>query len=262
MSALGAFAVPVATLETKPGVAKKGLGIGAREGGNRFKKLQAVNAAWFYSWGAEVPDDIPANLRFVPMIWGKSSGERIRAAASQARARGIDQLLGFNEPDGPHQANMPVEQALDLWPALMETGLRLGSPACAHLAGEWMKTFMQGVEERKLRVDFVCVHSYAGLDVGAFLERLQAVHKMFQRPIWITELGVGDWQAKTREANRYQPDQIVHYMEQLLPRLETMDFIERYAWFPAKPDSRALGPCALFNADDSLTKVGETYRSL
>ena len=262
LSALAACAAPVATLAAKPGVAKKGLGLGNREGSNRFKKLQAVNAGWFYSWNAEVPDDTPGNLQFVPMIWGKSSAERIRAAGSQARARGIDQLLGFNEPDGPHQANMTVEQALTLWPALMATGLRLGSPACAHLAGEWMKAFMKGVEERKFRVDFVCVHSYAGLNVETFLDRLQEAHKMFGRPLWITELGVGDWQAKTREANRYHPDQIVHYLEQLLPRLERMDVIERYAWFPAKPDSRALGPCALFNADGSLTRVGETYRSL
>ena len=31
----------------------------------------------------------------------------------------------------PEQANMTVEQALELWPKLMATGQRLGSPAVA-----------------------------------------------------------------------------------------------------------------------------------
>jgi hypothetical protein len=274
MSALAAYAAPVvapvATPEPKPvaapepnvGTAKKGLGIGFRKDSNWARKLQEVKASWFYSWGADVPEDIPEKMQFVPMIWGKSTEGRIRTAAVQAKARGIGQLLGFNEPDGPHQANMTVEEALTLWPVLMETGLRLGSPACAHSLGDWMKTFMKGVDDRKLRVDFICVHSYAGLNVEAFLGRLQEIHKLFQRPLWITELGVGDWQAKTREANRYHPDQIVRYLEQLLPRLETLDIVERYAWFPSKPESPALGPCALFNADGSLTKAGEMYSSL
>jgi hypothetical protein len=36
--------------------------------------------------------------------------------------------------------------------------------------------------------------------------------------------------------------------------------VERYAWFPAKPDSRALGTSALFDADGKLTRLGECYR--
>ena len=44
----------------------------------------------------------------------------------------------------------------------MKTGLRLGSPVCVHPDNAWMKAFMQGVAERKLRVDFICMHSYGG----------------------------------------------------------------------------------------------------
>ena len=40
-------------------------------------------------------------------------------------------LLGFNEPDLAEQANMTVEKALELWPRLEATGMRLGSPAVA-----------------------------------------------------------------------------------------------------------------------------------
>jgi hypothetical protein len=144
----------------------------------------------------------------------------------------------------------------------MKTGLRLGSPGCVHPDREWMKAFMAGVAERQLRVDFVTVHSYGGLSADALMNRLEAVHNLFNRPVWITEFGVGDWQAKTRAENRYRPDQVVKFLEQLLPRLDRADFVERYAWFPAAPDHRALGPSALFNDDGSLTPVGEAYRAV
>jgi len=157
---------------------------------------------------------------------------------------------------------MTVEDALALWPELMKTGLRLGSPGCVHPDREWMKAFMAGVAERQLRVDFVTVHSYGGLSADALMNRLEAVHNLFNRPVWITEFGVGDWQAKTRAGNRYRPEQVVKFLEQLLPRLDRADFVERYAWFPAGPDNRALGPCALFNDDGSLTPVGEAYAAV
>ena len=49
-------------------------------------------------------------------------------------------------------------------------------------------------------------------------------------------------------------------MEKALPALEKLDFVERYAWFPAKPDNRALGTSALFDAAGELTPLGEFYR--
>lgn len=120
---------------------------------------------------------------------------------------------------------------------------------------------MKGVLERHLRVDFVAVHSYGGLNVDALMNQLEAVHQLFGRPIWMTEFAVGDWEARTRAENRYQPEQIAKFVEQLLPRLDRCDFVERYAWFPANPDNHALGPSALFNDDGSLTPVGRAYRS-
>src|SRR5262249_35947653 len=72
-------------------------------------------------------------------------------------------LLGFNEPDHPQQANMTVQQALELWPHLTATGMRVGSPATAadpSLSGSWLEKFMDGAKARGYRVDFVCVHWY------------------------------------------------------------------------------------------------------
>ncbi len=241
---------------------KRGLGITTKPGSQWREKLKACSAHWFYSWGSTPPEDIPAGVEFVPMVWGGKTDGSFTKLGEQLRKARCQQLLGFNEPDQKEQANITVEDALALWPKLMDTGLRLGSPGCVHPDREWMKEFMKGVKERQLRVDFVTVHSYGGLSADALMKRLEAVHQLFNRPIWITEFAVGDWQAKTRAENRYRPEQVVGFLEHLLPRLDGCGFVERYAWFPAKPDSRALGPCALFNDDGSLTPVGEAYRGL
>ena len=240
--------------------AKRGLGLTAKPGGPWRDKLKACDARWFYSWNSTPPENIPAGVEFVPMVWGGKPGATFTKLGEQLRMAGYQQLLGLNEPDQKNQSNVSVEDALALWPQFMATGLRLGSPACVHPDREWMKAFMKGVAERHLRVDFVTVHSYGGLNADALMAQLAAVYQLFNRPLWITEFAVGDWQAKTRAENRYRPEQIVKFMEQLLPRLDRCEFVERYAWFSAKPDNPALGPCALFNEDGSLTPVGQAYR--
>jgi hypothetical protein len=245
-----------------PRNAKRGLGLGTKPGSQWQQKLELCGARWFYNWNRTLPDNIPAGVEFIPMVWNGKSGDSYVELGEKLRKAGCKELLSFNEPDQAKQGNMPVEQALALWPKLMETGLRLGSPGCVHPDKDWMKAFMKGVEERQLRVDFVAAHSYGGPNADSLMKRLTAVHEMFGRPIWITEFGVGDWQAKTRAENRYRPEQIVDFVQKLLPQLDACPFVERYAWFPAKPDSAPLGPCALFNDNGALTPVGQAYRTL
>ncbi|QTN31487.1 hypothetical protein HZ994_03800 [Akkermansiaceae bacterium] len=246
------------TPREKPG--KKGLGIGTKNDG-WDQRLKDLRCKWFYSWVSATDKPIPAGIEFIPMVFGRwDIPKATRNAAAFAEKIGADEILGFNEPDQKHQANMSVEKALDAWPLLMGTGLRLGSPGCVHPDKLWMMEFMAGVEERKLRVDFVCIHSYTGPSPAAFIERVESVHEMFRRPIWITEFAVGDWEAKSVETNRHKPERIRKFMEELLPQLEAMDIVERYAWFPAGQDNKALGTSALFDKDGRLTPLGECYR--
>ena len=262
LSVLAALGQSVGAREgEKPaGSLKKGLGITHRLD-EWSGKLSQLRCKWFYSWGAAVPAGAPEGIQFTPMIWGyHGKNEPITAAGKAAKAAGINELLGFNEPDQKKQADLTVETALDAWPALMETGLRLGSPGCVHPDREWMKAFMAGAKTRKLRVDFVCIHSYGGTEPAAFIKRLHAIHELYGKPIWITELGVGDWTAKTVAENKHKPAKVLRFMESVLPQLEKLDFIERYAWFPAGHDEPALGTSALFDAAGKLTPLGECYR--
>jgi len=241
---------------------KKGLGIVARDDQQWRKPLQQVASRWFYSWGAGKPKDVPAGIDFVPMIWGYWGNDAsIAKAGADAKAAGLKELLGFNEPDQKQQSNLSVEKVLAVWPQLMKTGLRLGSPGCVHPDREWMKEFMKGVKERDLKVDFVCVHSYGGTDADAFIRRLEAVHAMYDKPPWTTEFAGGDWLPKTVAENRHKPAQVADFMRKVLPKLDALGFVERYAWFPAGENSAALGTSALFKKDGTLTPLGEIYRS-
>lgn len=240
--------------------AKRGIGLGTKAGSQWRKTLELSGAQWFYSWNSTPPDKVPAGVEFIPMVWGRRSDDSIAKLGLELRKHRFGTLLGYNEPDQYHQANLTVAEALRQWPRLMQLGVRLGSPACVHPDREWMKAFMKGADERQLRVDFVTVHSYGGLNADALMKRLADVYELYGRPLWLTEFAVGDWQAKTRAENRYRPEQIVEFVQKALPQLDACKYVERYAWFPSNPDSASLGPCALFNADGTLTPVGEAYR--
>jgi hypothetical protein len=268
--ALAALAIPLAcqsnTSQPSRGSRKKGLCLSAkmRSPQKVAKFLEAVHARWIYNWNLDAPEILPAGIDFVPMIY---NGRAVKTSAlarakAQSPANRHGELLGFNEPDAQSQGNTSVEQALDAWPKLEKTGLRLGSPGCVHPDNEWMIAFMKGVEKRGLRVDFVCMHSYGGPGVDSFLKKIHKVHEMFKRPIWITEFAVADWEAKSPGENRHQPEKIADFVAKLLPQLEAMDIVERYAWFHGGVSGNALATSKLFNPDGSLTTVGKAYRSV
>lgn len=268
--ALAAMAFPLSCkpppVVTQRRAGKKGLCLSAK---NRTpekvaKFIDSVAARWIYNWGTKYPEILHADIDFIPMIYkvGDATEQTFASLKSQAPSGGYRALLGFNEPDSKTQGDTSVEQALDAWPTLEATGLRLGSPACVHPDNEWMLAFMKGVEERGLRVDFICMHSYAGPNAGAFVKRLEKVHELFKRPIWITEFAVADWEARTSGVNRYAPERIADFVRELLPQLEAMDIVERYAWFHGGISGKPLGSSKLFNPDGSLTVVGEAYRAI
>lgn len=240
---------------------KKGFGIALKKEPTWREMLKQLGVHWFYTWGAgDMVDNIPPGIEFVPMQWGKwgCSPE----AMQQIKAAGRTTLLGFNEPDQESQANMSVENALELWPLLESTGLRLGSPAGVHPDGEWMTAFMQEAKNRGLRIDFVTIHSYMGSSVAHFFQRLEKIYRLYKKPLWITEFAVADWQAREDRPNRYLTDAVLRFMEEALPKLEATDYVERYAWFSAAPSSPVLGPSALFNEEGSLNRLGQLYASL
>ena len=245
---------------------KKGIGLGTDKPGYA-DKLAALKVTWTYSWGADIPADLPAGVEFVPMVWGWRHGEQqdaFFARLTQDREAGkFTTLLGFNEPDGKDQANISAETALAAWPKLESVGARLGSPAGVHPDVPWMTEFMSGAKKNNLRVDFITVHWYGSAkQAGDFLSYLARIHTLYNKPIWITEFCPADWQAKEGHKNMNSPQQVASFMRSVIPALKRTPYIERFAWFSADATSPKLGTAALFNADGTLTDLGKIYSSL
>ncbi|WP_170064004.1 glycosyl hydrolase [Jejuia pallidilutea] len=226
-------------------------------------KTHELAAHWMYSWGRELKEEIPENVEFVPMFWGKGSvNDTELAKIKQLIDEGkVKYVLGFNEPDGASQANMTVDEAIALWPKLEELGVPLGSPATVGPLNNWMKEFMQKAEELELRIDFVTVHSYGGPNVLSFLNMLKNTYKEYKKPIWITEFAVADWSASSAANNKHSEADVINFMSEALPVLDNLDWIHRYAWFDGF--GRApLAPSALFDADGKITALGEVYAEI
>jgi hypothetical protein len=254
VGALTSFAAEPAS---KP-IGKKGIGHGIQNEQD-WKKMKALNISWLYNWNSKIAAGQPKELEYVPMIWNGKDPKKLQTRIDGLKGQNHKTLLGFNEPDQKEQANMSVELALELWPTLMKSGLRLGSPGAAHPDKEWMKEFMAKAAEKKYRVDFVCVHWYWEPRPADFLGKLRQLHNLYEKPLWITEFAVADWDVKPDKPHRFSEDEVADFLRKVLPELEKTPWIERYAWFPSGPKFPALTSSALFDKDGNLTKVGKVY---
>ncbi|MDH2426577.1 sigma-70 family RNA polymerase sigma factor [Sphaerisporangium sp. TRM90804] len=240
--------------------AKKGVSAWRAPGASTA--LAKSGASWYYTWAAHREGiTAPRSVEFVPMIWGADSVTSRNLA--QARSAG-PYLLGFNEPDMPEQANMTVEKALSLWPKLMSAGRVLGSPGVAFGAdtpGGWLDRFMAGAKERGYRVDFVALHWYGadfrtGPAVNQLRSYIEAVHKRYRKPIWLTEYALIDFSDGTRYASDAQQAAFVTASSRMLASLP---YVRRYAWF-GLPSSGTEPNSGLFRADGRPTLTGRAFQ--
>lgn len=245
---------------------RKGVGTWSFAGG--ASAMADVAVSWYYTWRVDRQwEPAPTRVQFVPMIWDETHVTPDELTRAVDTGAGV--LLGYNEPDHADQANMTVAEALDLWPLLEGTALRLGSPATAGnpaRAGSWLERFMDGAARRGSRIDFVCVHWYGqGTDATTEARELEgflrAVHDKYQKPIWLTEFALVEW--TTPPAFPTYAEQAA-FVRQALPMLESLPFVERYAWF-ALPPWAAGGVSAttnLYEVSGAPTAVGTAYESL
>jgi putative glycosyl hydrolase len=226
--------------------------------------LRKSGAKWYYTWSVSHGGiATPKGVSFVPMVWG--AGSVTAASLSQAK-RVSSVLLGFNEPDLSSQSNMSVSQALSLWPQLMATGMRLGSPAVAaggNVKGGWLDQFMKGAAARHYRVNFITLHWY-GADfatraaVSQLRSYVQAVWARYHRPIWLTEFALARYGATTTFPSAKQQAAFVTAATAMLRRQR---YVWRYAWFalPATTGPTGDGSEGLFRPGAVATAAGRAF---
>ncbi|KAF9524085.1 glycosyl hydrolase catalytic core-domain-containing protein [Crepidotus variabilis] len=179
--------------------------------------------SWQYNWNSLPPAYLAtSNIKYIPMQWGSSG---IESFAEQVKAQGADTILAFNEPDFVNEANMQPDEAAKLWmqylQPLKSQGIRLGGPAVsASSTGKpWLSAFLAACD--KCTIDFIPLHWY-GSGSESLYNYLWDIHTQYPKyPIWITEF------AETSTNDTVVAD----FLNQTTTYLDTLDWIERYAWF-------------------------------
>jgi hypothetical protein len=243
---------------------KKGVSAWVFNGVDRA--LAKSGASWYYTWATNHRGiSSPRGVSFVPMIWGPGS---VTTANLQQVKREGRYLLGFNEPDNAGQSNMTVSQALNLWPRLIATKMKLGSPAVATNAathGAWLDRFMRGARARHYRVDFITAHWYGGdfrtkPAVGELKSYLQAIHARYKLPIWLTEFALIRFASTVTFPTARQQAAFVTAATSMLQRLS---YVQRFAWFalPATSGPTGDGSAGLFRPGAIATAAGRAFES-
>jgi Glycosyl hydrolase catalytic core/Secretion system C-terminal sorting domain/F5/8 type C domain len=203
---------------------KKGFGSGLPDFNRSVKPVILTNSGWFYHWGTTSSEDL-TDVEFVPTRWNAKS-------LTDTRWKEIldinysSHLLGFNEPDGESQANMTLDEMLLYWPKMLESGLRLGSPAMASDLN-LLYSFIDKCDELNYRVDFVAMHDYGEGTALSFYNKCKAIHDRTGRPIWIKEFNWGGTWTKSTPTYSAIAARITEIME----KYDTEGIIERYSIF-------------------------------
>lgn len=208
---------------------------------------------WCYNWGSTPGGDVPSNLEYVPMLWSDTdsfTGDW-DSAVSTAKSSGSSHLLSFNEPDLSSQSNIAYGQAASSYMTYMQPyagSFKLGAPAVTNGAADsgmglgYLSSFISSCKDLGCTIDFVPIHWYNDASqVDDFKNHVtQAYTAGGNRPIWITEIGASG-----------STDAQQSFLEQVIPWLDSQDFVERYAYFMVSDGSLMSG--------SSVSALGNTY---
>ena len=270
-------------------ISKKGIGIWQ----SQAKQVKEMNNAWYYTWSPSPLEGVDT-AEFVPMIWGNasenSSGDRKKEWEWLQAEKWKDYryLLMFNEPDFPDQSNMTPEQAVERWqyiePIVDDEKVDVSSPVVAipttfyedtnndyGTVGGWYGKYAKLMAEAEFHDEFTAVHFYFDYPGDWILEVLEDIHNVTGKPLWITEWGVGqwsqvqnfDWTGGPDEGN-WQREIVTNFVKEILPQMDKLDYIERYAWFPfdgSNTEKFGNGAGGLFFTNGQLTSVGKAYKA-
>ena len=158
---------------------------------------------------------------------------------------------------------MTVATAISCWPAFMNQGMRVGSPATGTwpTINTWFQNFMSQIDSNSsLDVDFITIHcypeNYAGKN-GAnwFLTNVvEACWNKYHKPIWITEFSPqGQYVTKSGEAE---------FIKTALEGLDKMDYVERYSAFSfdgAGTNKNTMNCALWYHSTGAFTEAGKAY---
>lgn len=221
----------------------------------------ALNASWNYNWN--INSNSTLNWEYVAIKQQRDWP----SLAQDWKARGVNHLSGFNEPDNPVEDaytsldNGSTTTAVAAWPDLLATGLRVGAPAVTDGGTSWILDFMNKANAAGLRVDYVPVHYYRSYGnnndpAGAasnLYNFLKTIHDATGKPIWLTEFNNGaNWTDNAHDPTVEQNRNVIQAMIQMM---DNTWWIERYAVY-----SRVEWFRQTHYDEGGITPMGAMYR--
>lgn len=222
-----------------------------------YQTTQDLNTGWCYSFGPG--EDRGIDCECVPhkieVGWPGNCGTLTYSAY----------LKTNNEPGNSADHGVEsVESVLNTWEDLMATGKRLCSPSSHDGSLNWMREFMNTIDERGWRCDIVDVHCY--WPEWNLNNALKGWYDDYKRPLWISEFvwgaswnhngifgAVSDWDSKSEETQQKNYD----VMSKVLTNWNSYPYVERYAYWNSERN------CSKVRFDDgSLSKLGKFYAEM
>jgi hypothetical protein len=234
---------------------------------------------WYYTWSPMpapsdiFPADAESRIEFVPTLPSTDNlDDNIKALEGVPDSS--KHLLTFNEPDGSTDSGGSSISPEDAAKAYIEKIVPLrdrfqishpsvtGSPR----GMEWLNDFNSSCwdidSDNGCPADFVTAHWYGEFDgLSAWLGQLSGWYNQSGSgikdkdnvKIWVNELGLP------------QADENATFamMNQSLPYLDQLDYVEKYAWFgvfrPKEANAWTGDGPALFQNDGGLSELGAYY---
>jgi hypothetical protein len=235
--------------------------------------------SWYYNWSpypstAQIPS---SELEFAPLIHGIDGAEDSATKnAINSLPSSSQHLLSFNEPDGekdtggssisPEDAAKAYIDHIAPYRSGNSRNWKISHPSVTGSPRglEWLRDFNTSCysidEENGCPTDFIAAHWYGAFDgLKGWLASLDEFYNGNKTDgeeklkIWVTEMALPQQDAEATVA----------MMNETLPYLDGLDYLERYAWFGAfrsKDANEWTGDgVALFEDDGSLTDLGALY---
>lgn len=222
---------------------KKGIGLGRFPDWLGASELKELKVAWFYNWQT-TNSKFNTSVEFMPMLRAGKVGPTL--------GRG-DFILGYNEPDHPKQDNISVKEGLANWSKVTAKGKFVVSPAMCKdpVNNDWLPDFMKA----KPKVDAIAVHWYKGTNSKKFIDDMEAIHKAYNLPLWITEFACQTSESSKSDPKKFSQQEVNQFIAEVTRWMEKTPWVQRYAWH-----SSGEGTSCLYDeSGKSLSATGKTY---
>ncbi|MCJ1239080.1 hypothetical protein MMC14_007073, partial [Varicellaria rhodocarpa] len=172
------------------------------------------------------------------MVAAPNNNNPLTFASIRALKSKYTHILSFTEPD---INDFSVASAIDLYPSLIETGLKIGSPAPFNttlVPGDWLYEFMSNITAKELPLDFIALHYFSNdfnvtAAVAKFKKYVESVFRMYRLPIWVTEYAMisFDHGVLPKQVKVPRVETQAQFATAATEMLNGLVFVERYAWF-------------------------------